>query len=267
MGIGDQLIATGLAKGAAARGKRIAFGPGGRGARTAWDKWSPEIFRGNPNIAAPGTEGEPDVEWIDFRKGHRLYNSIGPGSKWRWHDFHPVPGEVFFSRKELAWAAGVGSGFVLIEPNVEFWKKWASNKTWPGRRYDKVAAELTRQGHEVVQFMHANTRHVVQTARLISAPSFRHALAALRKATLYIGSEGGMHHGAAAVGVPGVVLFGGFIDPKATGYDMHMNLTGGATACGSMQPCLHCRAAMRAIGSGEVLAAARSFLVKETMVA
>jgi hypothetical protein len=69
-----------------------------------------------------------------------------------------------------------------------------------------------------------------------------------------------MHHGAAAMGVPGVVLFGGFIPPQVTGYLMHANLTGGAEACGSLNPCPHCAAAMQAISVDEVLHHAMTWL-------
>ena len=68
------------------------------------------------------------------------------------------------------------------------------------------------------------------TARSLTCPSFRHALAILERARLYVGGEGGLHHGAAAVGVGGVVLFGGFVPPLVTGYAVHANLTGGAEA-------------------------------------
>jgi hypothetical protein len=53
-----------------------------------------------------------------------------------------------------------------------------------------------------------------------------------------------------------VVLFGGFIPPSVTGYGGHANLTGGAEACGSLDPCRHCQAAMGRIGVDEVHAAA-----------
>jgi hypothetical protein len=255
VGRGDNLIATGFARGAAARGKRIAFGTGGR---TAWGMHSAEIFRGNPNIARPGTERRPDVEWIDYRKGHRLYNSWSGGRSWTWHPFTPIPGEVFFDDDERAWSAGVGSGFVVIEPNVETWKPSAANKQWPTNRYDAVAEELARQGREVVQFVYGG--HNLPTARLIKAPSFRHALAAMAKASLYIGSEGGMHHGAAAVGVKGVVIFGGWIPPTSTGYAMHSNLASAGEACGRLSPCSHCRDAMNSITIDQVLSAAQEKL-------
>lgn len=252
MGRGDNLMATGLARGAAARGKRIAFGDG---RRIRWDKHSEEIFRGNPNVARPGTEHAADVEWSDFYCGHRLYNRLSPDrARWIWNmDFRPVPGEVFFSEEEIAWAAGVGSGFVLVEPNVEAFKSSAPNKAWAAGRYDAVAARLAAEGLEIVQFAHGGA-HRIPTARQVKTPGFRHALAALARAAAYVGPEGGMHHGAAAVGVPGVVLFGGFIPPAITGYAGHVNLTGGADACGSLKPCRHCRAALDAITVEEVLA-------------
>ncbi|TIU15050.1 MAG: glycosyltransferase family 9 protein, partial [Mesorhizobium sp.] len=158
----------------------------------------------------------------------------------------------FFDEHELAWAAGVGAGFVLMEPNVEAFKSWASNKRWPADRYDAVAARLAADGAEIVQFAHGD--HRIRHARQVRAPSFRHAMAALARASLYVGPEGGMHHGA--------VLFGGFIPPDVTGYAGHVNLTGGAKACGSLRPCAHCRAAMQAIRVEDVTAAAQTHLTK-----
>ena len=64
-------MAAGLAKGAKARGKRIAFGDG---KQIIWDHHSEQIFRGNPNIARPGDEGATDLEWINYYRGNRLYN-------------------------------------------------------------------------------------------------------------------------------------------------------------------------------------------------
>src|SRR6185369_14162072 len=85
MGLGDQLMATGLARGAHARGKRIAFGDG---RNIIWDANSAAIFRGNPNIARPGSERDRDIEWLPYYKGHRIYNRLGD-RKWIWNlDFH-----------------------------------------------------------------------------------------------------------------------------------------------------------------------------------
>lgn len=256
MGVGDNLMASGMARGASVRGKRIAFGDG---RKIIWDQNSRPIFQRNPNIAPPGTDRSSRNEWIEFYRGHRIYNTKGAG-RWIWnYDFRPIPGEMFFSRDEKLWAEKQVLGFVVIEPNVPTWKTVATNKQWPVDRYDQVALQLRIAGHDVVQFAYGQGWRIA-AARQVKTDSFRLGLAVLARAALYIGPEGGLHHGAAAVGVPAVVLFGGFIPPQVTGYAMHTNLTGGAEACGSLSACPHCRAAMARISVEEVLAAAQSHL-------
>jgi ADP-heptose:LPS heptosyltransferase len=258
VGLGDQIMATGLARGARKRGKRIAFGDG---ERIRWDHHSAQIFKGNPNIALPGQERHRDVEWVKFYKGHRIYNTQD-GDRWVWHPekFKAKPGELFLTDLELAFAAQFGSGFVVIEPNVPEMKTCAPNKRWPVARYEAVSKEFAASGYKVVQFGYHGARHRLQHAQYISPPTFRHALAILKNARIAILPEGGLHHGAAAVGTKAVVLFGGFIPPSVTGYDMHANLTGGAEACGSLNACPHCAAAMDAIRVDDVLGAADGML-------
>jgi len=261
MGLGDNLMATGLARGAASRGKKIAFGDG---RKIIWDRNSAPVFHNNPNVAKPGSETRKQIEWIDFYIGHRLYNRR-VGERWEWnYDFRAVPGEMFFSRAEREFAGRIATGFVLIEPNVPQFKSVAPNKTWPLERYQDAADRLVRSGHAVRQFVYKGG-HRLDRVKGIEAPNFRHALAALSRAALYLGPEGGLHHGAAAVNVPGVVLFGGFIPPQVTGYDSHINLTGGAEACGSFNRCPHCEAAMAAISVDEVEGACSSVLARQKL--
>lgn len=261
MGLGDNLIATGLARGASVRGKRIAFGDG---RKIMWDKHSPMIFWKNPNIAEPGHERARDIEWVNFCRGNRIYNRGGSG-RWIWnYEFKVKPGQMFFSQDENKWSRQYGNGLVVIEPNVPIWKSVAPNKQWPVDRYEAVAAKLLADGHHVVQLAYGAPNRI-KSASLLPTKSFRQAIALLRQAALYIGPEGGLHHGAAAVGIAGVVLFGGFIPPQVTGYDTHTNLTGmaaGGEACGSFNRCEHCLAAMRSISVEEVYAAATRHLAK-----
>lgn len=253
MGLGDNLLGTGFARGARARGKQIAFGDG---KKLIWDTLSAGIFHGNPNICKPGHEHHPSTEWVPFYRGNRLYNTQGNG-RWIWnYDFRPIPGEMFFSKEETVPAGHMPRGFIVIEPNVPVFKSVAPNKEWPVDRYEEVARRLVADGHVVVQLKYGG-RNNLKSASSVHSPNFRVALALLQRASLYIGPEGGMHHGAAAVGVPGVVLFGGFIPPQVTGYDTHTNLTGKATeACGSFNKCDHCIDAMRSIDVDEVYDAA-----------
>ena len=69
--------------------------------------------------------------------------------------------------------------------------------------------------------------------------------------------EGGLHHAAAALGTPTIVIFGGFISPRQTGYPHQVNLFTGGTPCGMRRRCDHCEQAMRRVAIEEVLVKAR----------
>lgn len=245
-----------MARGAAARGKRIAFGDGNK---VIWGPFSEIIFRNNPNIATHGTEHRPDVEWIAHHKGHRLYSHHDRvNNRWIWHyDFRPTPGQLFFSAQEIAFAECVGSGSVLIEPNLPWHKPAAVNKDWGLANYQAVADRLMADGYDVVQFRAGRDR--LKGVRVINDGTFREALAALARMRLAIVPEGGLHHGAAAVGTRAVVLFGAWAAPEVTGYPTHMNIARDGHACGTIGPCLHCKGAMKDISVEEVYVATRKF--------
>ena len=242
------MLGSGFARGAKARGKRIAFGDG---ERIIWDKHSEEVFRGNPNVARPGTERDADIEWKDFYKGHRIYNRQD-GNRWVWnYDFKAIPGEMFFDPVEVKNGARYGGGFVLVEPHVPRWKSAAVNKDWGFDNYQRVVDRLNLMGVKVAQFKSMAGEKMLNGVEKLRSLSFRDALAIMSHAKLYLGPEGGLHHGAAAVGIPAVVLFGGFIPPQVTGYDTHTNLAG-SDFCGSLKPCDHCRKAMENIRVDQV---------------
>lgn len=253
-------MATGLARGAKARGKRIAFGDG---RRIIWDQHSETVFRGNPNIARPGHERHRDLEWIPFYKGSRLYNRHDrENDRWVWNlEFQIQPGEVFFTDREKTGGQRHGTGFIIIEPEVPAWKTSSPNKDWGRSRYIEVARGLKADGFRIIQLTYPGiARPVMDGAERVKTADFRDALAIMASAALYIGPEGGLHHGAAAVGKRAVVIFGGFIPPSVTGYRTHTNLTGGVEACGSLHACPHCRAALDSITPEQVYDAARKLL-------
>ncbi|MBX3482528.1 glycosyltransferase family 9 protein [Phenylobacterium sp.] len=234
----------------------MAFGDG---RRIRWDQNSDLIFRDNPNLARPGEERRPDLEWIGYFKGQRIYNTNDAARRrWVWNlDFRAEPGEVFLSAGEIRAGRRFGRRFVVIEPYVPSWKSVAPNKDWGAQRYQAVVDRLAADGLTVLQFLYDKGGPALRGAHGVRTAGFRDALAILGQAALFIGPEGGLHHGAAAMGTKGVVLFGGFIPPSVTGYAAHTNLTGGAEACGSYTPCAHCRVALDAISVEEVYAAAR----------
>jgi hypothetical protein len=242
MGIGDEILATGMARGAAARGRKIAFGDG---RRLIWGPFCEQAFRHNPNIAR--SPNEPGVEWLHYHKGNRQYNKLGSG-RWIWnYAFKAQPGEFFFDERERSHTIRRA---VLIEPNVPWHKPVAPNKDWGLANYQALADRLLQLGLDVWQTSYGDKR--LRGVQLVPVTDFRIAAAALAGFDLAICPEGGLHHAAAAVGTPAVVLFGGFIPAEVTGYDGHVNLTGGAAACGSLRECSHCREAMGKISVEEV---------------
>lgn len=255
MGRGDDIMGTGMARGARKRGKRIAFGDC---KQIIWGPFSAEIFRGNPNIAAPGQERASDLEWIASYPRHSIYATRDKaGCRWIWnYEFRPIPGEIYFKREPVK----SGKNIVVIEPNVPGWKPRFINKQWPMERYQSVADYLIGKDFRVIQPWYGRGIQL-NNVELLPTQTFTDALALIKTAELFIGPEGGLHHGAAAVGTAAVVLFGGFIPPQVTGYDTHRNLTGGEmVACGSHIPCSHCAAAMNRISVDEVTSAAMEFL-------
>lgn len=260
MGAGDDIIATGLARGLKEKGKRAAFGDG---RKILWGPFSEAMFAHNPNIARPGSEGAKDLEWIAHYKGARKYNKLVNGA-WTWnYDFKVTPGEFFFSDGEKRSAEYLReslNGFVVVEPNVEWHKSVAGNKDWGEDKYRELTKKLQSHGAPIVQFIHKNSKRRLRGVTTIECHSFREAIAMLAMARLYVGPEGGMHHAAAAVGIKAVVIMGGFIPPAVIGYDDHINLTGGATACGSIKPCQHCQEAMKNISVDSVYSSAMGLL-------
>lgn len=256
MGLGDQLIATGLARDAQKRKKRIAFG---NGREIIWDQHSAEIFKNNPNIAAPGSEFQSDLEWINFYKGYRGYNHAA-GDHWSWNmNWRCKPGQIFFSHQEkLITQNSASRNFILIEPHVVGWKNSSSNKDWGFKNYQELANCLAAdKTHEIVQLVYPGMKDKLSGIHYLATTTFRQALAIMKSAKLYLGPEGGMHHGAAAVSIPGVVIFGGFIPPQVTGYDTHINLVGSDRFCGSFSRCQHCADAMKKISVEMVYESAR----------
>jgi ADP-heptose:LPS heptosyltransferase len=77
-------------------------------------------------------------------------------------------------------------------------------------------------------------------------------MAVLSRTKAAVLPEGGLHHAAAALGLKCIVIYGGFISPDQTGYDLHINLFTGGTPCGSRKSCQHCKDAMAKIEPAQV---------------
>jgi ADP-heptose:LPS heptosyltransferase len=235
MGAGDWIMATSQVKAinAATRRKVLVVGRGGQ------IQWS-EIFENNPRILR---RYEGGCVRLTNGSGLRPYIESKTPTHWVWKRWPIAPGEIFLSVEEKAFAAP-HRGRILVEPHT---KVEGSNKAW---FFDRWQA-LVDQGGEFVQVGPAGTR-VLRGVHFVETTSFRRACAVLAVSRAFVGCEGGLHHAAAALGVPAVVLFSEFISPEITGYAGHRNLRHAGEACGSRLPCEGCRASMEAITVDEV---------------
>lgn len=243
MGLGDWLMATAQAKEVNIRtGRRVTFAnPGGR------VFWHPEVFANNPRISQ-STSGA--VEVIVNCPGHRPYIAEKTLAAWKWQRWPIMPGEIWLTDAERE-AASWAQGMMVIEPHT---KVPGGNKAWAFDRWQAVVDR--RDGIEFIQ-VHRPGAKILRGVTAVMT-TFREACALLSRSRGFVGTEGALHHAAAALGVPAVVLWSEFISPEFTGYESQVNIRHAGDPCGSRLPCAGCRASMDAISVDEVTEAIRS---------
>lgn len=242
IGWGDELIVTGQARLLQAASRKKVLVRDRNGAERHHEAWA-----NNPRIIGRNEAYSVAHELVNG-PGVRPYIAAKSQTRWSWREWECPVGEIYFSDSELA-AAATFPAAVVIEPNNK--QKASPNKDWGRERWQRLADLMARKGIEPVQLGPAGTQ-VLRGSRLVPTPSVRIAAVALSVARAVVLPEGGLHHTAAALGVPSVVIFGGYISPRQTGYATQTNLFTGGTACGMRVPCEHCAAAMAAIRPEEV---------------
>lgn len=192
--------------------------------------WS-EIFDGNPNISREIT---PDCVWVKAYPGRRDYQRRIHEDRIEWNDaFHADPGEIYLTDEERGFP---DRSFVYIEPNVKGTVN--PNKDWGFDNWQKVVDALPG-----IHFVQGSGRRLERVSQR-DTRSFRYACGLLSHACLFVGTDGGLHHAAAALGVRAVVVWGGLVSPKILGYADHLNLCRAQTFCGSQKKCGHCEEAL-----------------------
>lgn len=242
MGIGDEIMATAQARRMQQKDPRKVLVVD----RFGRPRFHP-IWDGNPRIARSGESG--DFQVLMNAPGCRPYIVAEHGGCWEWRDFACEPGEIYLTPYEKSAYAG-RSIHVVIEPTLKM--SATRNKDWGLKNWQRFVALATEAGYSLSQLRPRGTRSM-EKVRSVLTPDFRSACAALMQAKVYVGHEGALHHAAAALGIPAVVIFGGFISPAQTGYAAHRNLFTGGKPCGSRLHCPHCAAAMAAITPERVL--------------
>jgi hypothetical protein len=239
MGFGDEIITTALVKKAYAQTKKpICIGDG----NTMY--WS-EIFENNPKIAR---EPHGGYQWINSYPRNRPYINYKYRIKGHYifrDSFRVEPGELYLTRDEFNLYSQY-AGSVYIEPNVK--ESIVSDKAWYFDRWQEIVNSIR------IKWVQGPGRKL-DNVEQVNTPSFRHACALLKHCKFFVGTDGGLHHAAAALSKPAVVVWGGFIDPDVLGYKTHLNLCKAKYFCGTRKQCKHCRKALNAITVKDVIKA------------
>jgi ADP-heptose:LPS heptosyltransferase len=205
------------------------------------------LWLGNPHIASTSARKE-DCQTIINAPGLRPYHVSKDTRRFTFQlDYRPDIGEIFLTDAEREFASQHRPQ-IVIQPKVK--AKASQNKDWGGGHWVEFIKLAKKAGYEVVELGPQGLNSFV---RVIRTDTFRLACAVLANAKAYVGHESGLHHAAAALGIPGVVIFGGYTPVELTGYPMHRNL--GASlgdACGMRVPCPHCEKWMASITPEQV---------------
>ena len=238
MGLGDWLMASGDAKEANERtGKKVKLGDG---VRMSWDG---QVFANNPRMAS---NSDIDVVWVKNYQGHRPYlKGTKNGHMLFNDDYKPRVGEVYFNQLEKKNIDKIDKDYIVVEPNVKRVYAHTVNKAWHGWE------ELFK--HDL-PWLQLGDISVKRYTKWKETTTFREALQILSKAKLFVGTDGGLHHAAAALGIPSVVIWTGFTSPRHLGYDTHRNIHDGSEPCGTYDSvCQHCLLKSKAITVEQVL--------------
>lgn len=232
MGFGDELMALGRCETIFARtGKSVAI----------LDKYGQrrahELWRGNP-----AWDIRSKTTITDGPGGARPYILRYEGARIIFDTlYRPRAGRVVLTASEDR--CTIEGPFAVVSP---FIKEQASpNKSWGVKRWQKVIGDFPIPVYQLGPVQ----GRTLKGAQFHATPDMRRAAAVVSRAALVLTNEGGMHHLAASMNRPAVVVFGGFTDPDVTGYRQHVNLVGenGHRGCGRYDPCLECEMAMASI--------------------
>lgn len=238
MGLGDWIMATAQARQLHEVTNRqvVVFDLKGK------PQWSP-VFDYNPIL----TRSPFNAASLLNAPGARPYIAGKTNEKWIWRKWKIEPGNLYFVQSELT-QANPYAGKILVEPNT---KVAGGNKAWLFERWQEL---VDRNPGHYLQVGSVDSRKLAGVQFVET--SFRHALAILSVSAGFVGTEGALHHAAAALGKPAVVLWSEFISPEFTGYVSQHNIRHAKGWCGNRQACARCRASMLLISVDEVHEAA-----------
>lgn len=249
MGIGDEIMRAGEARRLAAGSDRRYQMLDKRGA----PQWH-FVWEGNPNIARPG---QPHDGVIDMASGKRPYIESATAERYVHKAYRPTPAWMRIGPQAQVFA-NQARGAVLFHPYIKL--RASPNKQWPLESWQKLVS--LAPGVRWLQLVEPGFRRLRGVEEL-PTHNFMDAVGAISGAAALVCHEGALHHAAAAVGTPAIVIRGGYTY-GTTEYDGQVNFTVRDDryphGCGMRVPCGHCKQAMSEITPERVAAALQEIL-------
>lgn len=220
-------------------------------------KWH-YVWEGNPNIARPGEPYDGIISYVNRRRPYIVDEST---ERRQFRPYAPVPAFIALNARAQQLARHV-QGAVVFNPTIK--RKAPPGKEWGMERW----RQLVLGNQNIRWVMVGDAPHRLPGCELIATNSFIEACGVLAGAAAAVVHEGALHHAAAAFGTPTVVIRGGYISPRVTGYQGQTDLyiedpaypEFAELGCGARILCTHCINAMESITPRMVAAAVREAL-------
>ncbi len=237
--------------------------------------WS-EIFENNPNILQPGEDSEKLIiannypthrPFINYAKSK--YAQTDGQQKILYKaafdpDYEATRGELFFSDSETAEAEklirDLNFPIVFVGPSTN-----VANKSWLPERWEELIKQSSYNFVQLIYDGQATNQAAPQISglkgvRQIDTKTFRQACAVLKACigrSLLLTVEGDLHHAAAALNMPAIVLWSHYSHPDNLGYEEHINIRWDAAGkpCGLRDSCIQCKHSMEMIKVEDALLA------------
>lgn len=183
------------------------------------------------------------MERIAEKLNYVLHGDFRPYLKLRDEDFAGVPD---LPERYITMQSSASTGYTV-------------NKNWVSGRMNEVTHAISPL-IATVQVGLASDEPLDCRLKLNGSLTFRQSMAVISKAQLFIGLEGALMHAAAALQVPAVIVFGGYIHPQHTGYSSvtAFKTDTDCSPCFLLTPCPFNKKCMTVISSNRVTEAVMS---------
>ena len=149
----------------------------------------------------------------------------------------PLP-ELYFTSLEVSWAkefieSQIRAGsYIVVEPGTN--TDWFGDlRSWPFDRWQELVSYIKKTHPEfsILQVGLPDTQLLEGVVDLRGQTSFREAALVIKNSRLFIGTEGGLMHAAAAVKTSSLILWGGITLPSFAGYQNHQKILSNFVSC------------------------------------